>query len=274
MNEKKLIDLDAVFKSKNPRLYRWLPRFVMTLLKKIVHQDETNKFLNDHTNDDAFEFSAAVVKDAEITFEVFNMDRVPKTGGCILACNHPLGALEGMCLIVELQKVRSDLKFIVNDLLLNVHNIKSLLVGVNKHGRSSAESLKMVNELFSSDQLIVLFPSGMVSRKIAGVIEDLKWKKTFITRSRLFNIPVIPVYIDAKNSNFFYNLCNLRMKLGIKANLEMFFLVDEMHKQKGKHIPIVFGDLIQPSMFTNIKTDEQWASELKNEVYKLKKQLK
>ncbi len=273
MDERKLIDLDAVFKLKNPGLYRWVPGFVMKLLKRIVHQEETNQFLSAHKNDDAFEFSAGVVKDAGISFTIHHIENVPKTGGCILACNHPMGALEGMCLIVELQKVRSDLKFIVNDLLLNITNLNTLMVGVNKHGRASSESLKIVNELFSSDQLIVVFPSGMVSRKIGGVIADLMWKKTFITRARKFNKPVIPVYIEARNSNFFYNLGRIRTKLGIKANLEMFFLVDEMHKQKGKHIPIVFGKLIEPAVFTNEKTDEEWASEVRAEVYKLKEQL-
>lgn len=273
MQEKKLIDLDTLFKSKNPGLYRWIPSFVMRYLKRVIHQDHANQFLLVHANDDAFQFSSGVVKDIGITFDMQNMDRIPKTGGCILACNHPMGALEGMCLISELQKVRTDIKFIVNDLLLNLHNLREIFAGVNKHGKSSADSLKMINDLFSSEQLIVLFPAGLVSRKYNGVVEDLEWRKTFITRARKYNKPVIPVYIHAQNSNFFYRLSNFRRRIGIKANIEMFYLVDEMYKQKGKHISIVFGKLIEPTTFTKLKTDEAWAREVRQEVYRLKEHL-
>ncbi len=274
MEEKKLIDLDSLIRSKNPRLYQWLPAFVMRYLKRIVHQDTTNQFLVDHENDNAFEFCKGVVKSIDITFDVTGLENVPKTGGCILACNHPMGALEAMCLVAELEKVRTDLKFIVNDLLLNLHNLREIFVGVNKHGKVATDSLKIVNDLFSSNHLILVFPSGLVSRKKNGRIEDPEWKKTFITRARKYNKPIIPVYINGRNSNFFYNLFSVRTFLGIKANLEMFYLVDEMYRQKGKHISIVFGKLVEPITFTKIKTDHEWASEIKKEVYHLKEFIK
>jgi putative hemolysin len=273
MEEKKLIDLDAVFKSKNPGLYRWIPGFVMRYLKRVVHQDECNSFLARHANADAFAFSAAIAEELKITYHIYNMEEVPLKGGCILACNHPLGALEGILLIQELGKVRRDIKIVVNDLLLNIQNLKDVFIGVNKHGKTMSESLRVLNDLFSSDQLVIVFPSGMVSRRFNDGIQDPEWKKAFITRARKFGKPILPAYIHSFNSPFFYNVYRFRTFFGIKANLEMFYLVDEMYKQRGKHLSIVFGKLLEPATFTKLKTDERWAATLREETYKLKEQI-
>ena len=275
MDEKKLIDLDRLFQSKNPTLYKIIPAFVIRYLKRIIHQDETNAFIEAHYHDNAFQFCEGVLKKVEMTFDVMQLQNVPKTGGCILVCNHPLGALESSCLVTEMQKIRKDIKFIANDLLTNLHNLNDVIVGVNKFGKMSAESFKLINDLFSSDQLILLFPAGLVSRRQSnGEIEDLVWKKTFVSRAKKFNKPVLPVYIHARNSDFFYNLSRFRTLLGIKLNIEMMFLVDEMYKQKGKHITIVFGNLIEPATFTKSKTDEQWAAWVKQLLYNLKEFIK
>jgi putative hemolysin len=129
--------------------------------------------------------------------------------------------------------------------------------------------LKSVDELFGSDKAIFIFPAGLVSRKIKGVVQDLEWKKTFITRAKKYQKDIVPVYIEGENSNFFYNLSNLRKKLGIKANIEMLYLVDEMYKQKDKKYKIIFGKPVSHQLFTSDKNDSYWANYMKNEVFKL-----
>ncbi len=42
---KKFIDIDAIFKAKNPGLYRILPRFIFSYLKRVAHQDDINDFI-------------------------------------------------------------------------------------------------------------------------------------------------------------------------------------------------------------------------------------
>ena len=58
------------------------------------------------------------------------------------------------------------------------------------------------------------------------LIKDLEWKKSFITKAKQFERDVIPVHISGKNSSFFYQLANFRKFLKIRANIEMFFLVN------------------------------------------------
>jgi len=174
-----------------------------------------------------------------------------------------------MALIDVAGKVRPDIVFPVNDILMNVPGLQPLFIPINKHGRNT-ENVRIIDETFASDKMILYFPAGLVSRKQrGGVIRDLPWKKTFVSKAKKYQRDVIPVHISGRNSNFFYNLANWRKKLGIKANIEMLYLVDEMVKQKGKPIRITFGEPIPWTTFDKSKTDRQWAEEVKKRVYAL-----
>ena len=116
-----------------------------------------------------------------------------------------------------------------------------------------------------------MFPAGLVSRKTKGTIEDLEWKKTFITRAKKYEKPVIPVHIDGELTKFFYRLANFRTKIGIKANIEMLYLVEELFKQENKTIRLTFGEPIPHTTFDSSKKDHDWAQWVKSKVYELKK---
>ena len=169
-----------------------------------------------------------------------------------------------------LEQKRTDLKFIVNDILLQLKNLESLFIGVNKHGKNSAELFAAMDKLYASDTAMLIFPAGLVSRKQSkGEIKDLEWKKSFIKQARKNKHDIIPVYIEGRNTNFFYNFARLRSQLGIKVNIEMFYLVNEMYRQKDKTIKIIFGTALSYEMFTTEKTDYEWAQLVKEHVYTL-----
>lgn len=269
VENKKFIDVDEAFLSKNPGLYRMLPGFIISYLKKVVHQDEINSFIDRHGNKHAFEFVDEVVTEFGAKIGIIGIENIPKTGGCIFASNHPLGGLDAMALIQAIGKVRKDIQFIVNDILLQLKNLSGIFTGVNKHGKNSAEVLSTLDELYASGKGVLIFPAGLVSRKQNGQIIDLEWKKSFVTNSRKNNIPVIPVFIEGRNSEFFYNLSNFRKRVGIKANIEMLYLADEMYKQKNKTITVIFGKPIPASFFKTEKSDREWAQLVKEHVYSL-----
>lgn len=268
--EKRTIDLEELIRSKNPRLAKFLPGFLLNYVKRIIHQDEVNTFLYEHRNDNGFEFSSGVVKYFNVTVNIQGMENIPATGGAVFASNHPLGGFDAMVILDSISKVRTDVKFIVNDILLNLKNLKPLFVGVNKHGKNSVQMLEDIDAAYASDQAIFIYPAGLVSRKQDhGKIEDLEWKKSFITKAKKHQRMIVPLYVDGRNSNRFYNLARWRSKLGIKVNLEMFFLVDEMFRQRNKTITVIFGKPIPYSTFDNSKSDLKWAHEVKQIVYKL-----
>jgi len=266
----KFLDIERLIKGKNPKLYRWIPRFILRFLKRKLHEDDVNKFLNDAKGLKGYDFSKKVVNEFNIKVIANGLEKIPKSGGVILVLNHPLGGMDAITLITEFNTVRQDYKFVVNDILLNLENLKDLFVGINKHGANTKESLEALNKVFESEQAVFVYPAGLVSRKKKGRVEDLEWKKTFVTRSKKFKRDVIPVYIDGELSKFFYRLANFRTKIGIKANIEMLYLIDELYKQVNKTIRVSFGDPIPYSTFDKSKKDFEWAQWVKKEVYKMK----
>lgn len=273
MSEENFIDVRKLVKSKNPKLARLIPGFVYRYLKKVLHQDEVNDFMrrNGHLKNE--DFCNVIVKEFELKVDAQGIDHIPDEGGVILAMNHPLGGMDAMALVYLLRNKRTDIKFIVNDLLLNLKPMQDLFVGVNKHGTNERKLHIQMTELFSSDAAIGIFPAGLVSRRIKGKITDLEWKKTFVRYAKRHNKTIIPIYIEGRLSDFFYNLSNFRRFLGLKANVEMLYLSDELYKQKGKHIRFVVGEPILAEELKKDKSDEQIAEEIKNSVYQLGKKV-
>jgi putative hemolysin len=264
----KFLDVERVFNAKNPRLAKNLPGFIFRILKRIVHQDELNQFIWKNRALWGLDYAAAILRDFGIRTEVTNNRYYPSEGRFLIASNHPLGGMDGIGLIHEAGKVRKDIVFPVNDLLMVLPNLYELFIPVNKHG-SNADNIRLFNDTFASDTTILYFPAGLVSRKIQGKVRDLEWKKTFIAKARAYKRDIIPVYISGRNSNFFYNLANMRKRLGVKANIEMLFLVDEFYKYRGKSITITFGKPIPYGIFDSRRTDKQWADLLREHVYQL-----
>ena len=174
-----------------------------------------------------------------------------------------------MALMHAVGKIRPDIAIPANDFLLHLPNLRPLFIPVNKHG-SNAENIVHFDETFKSNKTVLYFPAGLCSRKIKGNIVDLEWKKTFLSKARKTNRDIIPVHISGRNSNFFYNLANLRKWLGLKANIEMLYLVDEMYKQESKELVITFGRPIPVSVFDKSLNDKKWAEKIKEHVYSLK----
>jgi len=282
------IDLEQLFAKKNPKLLKVLPKFIFTYLKKITHQEEINGYIYRHRDKFGLDFIDAILDEFGVKTEMHAPPPSPPlqagegsegkgtpafpispSGRYIIASNHPLGGIDGMALMQAVGKVRKDIVFPVNDLLTYLPGLAPLFIPINKHGKNT-ENIEIIENTFASDKVILYFPAGLVSRKHkGGIIKDLGWKKTFITKARKYKRDIIPVFITGRNTNFFYNLANLRTKLGIKANIEMLYLVDEMLKQRGNTLKIIFGKVIPYTTFDRSKTDAQWAEYVKNIVYSL-----
>ncbi|MBE0650183.1 MAG: 1-acyl-sn-glycerol-3-phosphate acyltransferase [Bacteroidales bacterium] len=263
------INIEEVIRKKSPKLRKALPGFIIRYLRHIIHEDELNDFLKQYGHLTGLAFIDGVLEFMNTTLEVIGIENIPKDKRAIIASNHPLGGLDGLALMGTVGKKRKDIVFPVNDILMNVKNLEPLFVPINKHG-SNTENIKIINDTFASDKLICYFPFGLVSRKKNGVIKDLVWHPTFITKAKRFKRDVIPTFISGRNTNFFYNLARLRGLLKIKTNIEMLYLVDEFHKQKNKTITITFGKPIPYQTFDKRKSTPQWASAIKDYIYLLK----
>jgi len=265
---KKIIDVEKVIEGKSPHLLKALPRFIIRYLKRIIHQDEINEVLSQHEKMQGAELIDAVLRVMDVTYQVEGIENISPDGHYLFASNHPLGGLDGMILIHMLGQKYPDVKFPVNDLLMHLTQLHSVFIPINKHGAQSSQNARLLDQAYSLNTTQILyFPAGLCSRKQKGKIEDLEWKKSFITKAVKHQRDIVPVYFSGRNSNFFYNLAKLRAFLGIKANIEMLYLVDEMFKQKGKSITVKIGKPYSYKIFDNSRTSKAWADWVKKLVY-------
>jgi 1-acyl-sn-glycerol-3-phosphate acyltransferase len=265
----KLVNVRQVFHDKNPHLAALLPGFVYRYLERIAHQREINEFLAKHGNKYGLDFARAAIEDFNVTVTVAGEENIPRNSRCIYASNHPLGGFDGILMMEVMSRYFTDFKFLSNDILMNIINLHPLFIPINKHGKQAIESAGKLHEAYLSDTQIVTFPSGLVSRYINGQVMDLEWKKNFITKAIHYQRDVVPVHFTGRNSAFFYRLYRLRKMLGIKANLEMFYLVDETFKHRNDHLTVTFGRPISYKAFDHTKTPVQWAKWVKEQVYAL-----
>jgi putative hemolysin len=267
--EIKLIDVKSVLHSKNPALGKLLPAFLINYLKRIVHQDELNEFLKQYGHLKNAEFIYAGLQYIKVNYSVSGRENIPSDGRYIFVSNHPLGGLDGLVFIYELSKYFKDIKFPVNDILTNIENMNGIFLPINKHGAQGKEAAKLIDRAYASDSQILYFPAGLCSRKKKGIIKDLTWHKSFITKAVSHKRDIVPAFFSGRNSDFFYNLSNIRKFFGIKANIEMLYLVDEMIKQKNKEIQLVFGQKIPWQTFDKKMTPSEWADWVRDKTYNL-----
>lgn len=270
MNEVLQIDVKAILKAKAGKKARYIPGFVVSYLKRIIHQDEVNEFLMANKNNHGIDFLNAFVEGFGNSFEVHGLENLPKEGCCTFVSNHPLGAQDGIGLAYLLApQYKGKIKFLVNDLLMNIPQLSEFWVPINKTGKQARNFPQQVNAAFESDNHIVMFPAGICSRKRKGVVRDLEWKKTFITKSVQTKRDIVPIHFEGENSKFFYRLANLNRMLGIKFNIAMLYLSDEMYKNRNKKFKVTIGKPIPWQTFDKSKTPHEWAQYVKEHVYTL-----
>lgn len=265
----KFIDIDKVIGAKSPRLLKALPRFIIRYLKRIIHQDEINEVLSIHGHEQGVEFIDSVFRYMDVSYTVDGFENISLNGRYLFASNHPLGGLDGMILIHFLVQRFPEIKFPVNDLLMNLKSLHDVFIPVNKHGAQTSQNARMLEQAYASNTQILYFPAGLCSRKQKGKIEDLEWRKSFITKAIKHQRDIVPIYFSGRNSNFFYNLARIRSFFRVKANIEMLYLVDEMFKQKGKRISIKIGEPIPFKTFDNSKPPHLWAKWVRDRVYQM-----
>ena len=266
------IDVKQVLKQKAPSLAEKVPGFIINYLIHTIHQEELNDILIRYQDKEGVGFMQELISYFDLTLKLTGEENIPNEGRQIFVSNHPLGGLDGICLTAVIGRhYEGKIRCLVNDLLLNLPNLKSIFVPINKHGAQSRDNARLIDEAYASDNQIVTFPAGLCSRRIRGKIQDVEWKKSFIQKAVEYKRDVVPVYFEGRNSDFFYRLANLRKMLGIKMNYEMIYLPDEMFRAKHKTFGISFGKPVPWQTFDGSKKPAEWAEWMKERVYNLKK---
>ncbi|HLT88400.1 MAG TPA: 1-acyl-sn-glycerol-3-phosphate acyltransferase [Sphingobacterium sp.] len=265
----KFIQIREVIRKKSPKLAKWIPSPLIGYLERVIHEDEINDIMTRFRDLYGLDFVDALIKDLGVKVVLEGAENIPVDDSVIFASNHPLGGLDGIAIMQAIGRHRRDVKFLVNDILMNVRNLEPLFVPVNKVGGQAKSGIIAIDQAYASDNALLVFPAGLVSRKIGGKIADLEWKKSFISKAKKYKRDIVPVYIDGKNSNFFYNLARLRQKLRLKVNIEMLYLPDEMFSQRNHTVTIRVGERIPYQEFDRSKSEREWAHHVREIVYSM-----
>ena len=267
------IDIDQVLDSKAGSKARFVPGFVRGWLKRIVHQDEINEYLAEVGDIQGVPWLDATVEYLDMKLNVHGLENLPSDEGgrrFTFVSNHPLGGPDGIA-IGHILGHRYDgrIRYLVNDLLMNLHGLAPLCVPINKTGKQSRDLPRLVDATFQSENHVIMFPAGLCSRRNHGVIHDLPWNKTFITKSVETQRDVVPIHFSGRNSDRFYRLAGLCKRLGLKVNIAMLYLADETYLNRHKTFDVHIGRPIPWQTFDHSRRPAEWARHVEDIVYQL-----
>jgi putative hemolysin len=268
-----VIDVDSLLKKYLPKQDgkdSAVFKATSLLLKKLLHQDEINHFIRSNRHLEGFEFNDAVLDYFDFSFRISNRDRekIPDQGRVIIVANHPIGSLDGLALLKLVSEIRPDVKVVANTLLNQIDPLQSVFIALDNMSESAVhkESLKMTQQALEAEQAVIIFPTGEVSRIRPNGVRDGNWKTGFVHLARKTNSPVLPVYIQAKNSALFYSLSTLYKPLGT------FMLVNEMFNKHDQEITFRIGNPVPWESMEKLGLSKKaLAKRMRKQVYRLAK---
>lgn len=275
--EKLNIDLHKILRSRaGGAKGRLIPGFVISALERLIHQKELNETLDATYPAEGTEFAEAVYCHFNLQLEVRGLENIPATGRFIFASNHPLGGLDGIGLIKVLGARYGDdgLRFLVNDMLMNVEPLRPVFLPINKYGSQGRTAARAIAEAYASDVQMLIFPAGLVSRlQPDGSVADLTWQKSFIQKAVEYERDIIPVHFDGLNRTRFYKTAYWRKRLGLKVNIEQAMLPAELCAARGNKFRVTFGTPIScediAARLAGGTSPLELASEIRARVYSL-----
>lgn len=261
------IDLDEIVRSRAGSKAKYIPQCFINWLKRLIHQEFINIYLR--RGYEGVDFCKGVVEYLGVTVNVIGRENLPADGRlCTFVSNHPLGAIDGVALGWVLgEYYEGKIKYLVNDLLMNLKGLAPLCVPINKIGRQARNLPEMVESAFSSDDHVIMFPAGLCSRmQDDGQIRDLAWNKTFIVKSVQHQRDVVPIYFVGQNSKRFYNVARWCKRLHL-PNIAMALLPDEMYRSQGNTYTVRIGKPIPWQTFDKSKMPSEWGAWVREMIY-------
>jgi len=265
----KIIDIEKAVRNSKSKVVKSLPWIIIRFIEKLIRQDEMNDIIYRNRDKEGVPFVNSILKEWNVKIDIRGSENIPQKGRFVFVANHPVGGMDALAFLSSIYRYFPDVKSPSNELFRYIPNLKPVILGVNVFGTNTKDTVVKFNNLFESQSQIMIFPAGIVSRRNNGVISDLPWQKTFVTKAVQFNREIIPVHISGRNSNLFYFVDRLRKFLGIKLSIEIILLPREMHRQRNSTVTMTIGKPISPQLFTKEKTHAEWAQHVKNSVYRL-----
>ncbi|WP_158967356.1 lysophospholipid acyltransferase family protein [Paraglaciecola sp. L3A3] len=244
-----------------------LSKPISFILRHLLHEKEMQNFAEEFPNQQGIDFVEQVLEYFSISYSVRDVEkeRIPTEGKLVIIANHPIGSLDALALIKLISEVRRDIKVIANQMLMTLPPLHSMLLPVNNvNGGTPKQNIQKIQQHLSAEGVVIVFPAGEVSRLRPQGIRDTRWQSGFLRIAKQAKAPILPVFIDGKNSKVFYGLSMLYKPLAA------MLLVKEMFKQKRNHFPIRIGEVIPFESYSSNKiTRNQHVKLFKKHLYRI-----
>lgn len=267
-----MIDIQKEIEKKFPKIKEkenFLKKSLFKIAKKIVHEDSINQFLSQNSHLKGFEFVDAVLDyfDFDYTISSNDLQNIPTSGKVVIIANHPLGGLDALCLLRLISTVRKDVKIVANDFLAGFEALNSLTIMIDNYKiKQTKTDIKKIYDSLNKEEAVIIFPAGEVSRATTKGIKDPSWNRGFLNFAQNTNAPILPIFLDAKNSKTFYTISI------INKTFSTLLLSHEMFNKKSKRINIKIGRIIPNENIAPKGIDKKFLLNLyKKHLYSLKK---
>ncbi|MEM7469763.1 MAG: 1-acyl-sn-glycerol-3-phosphate acyltransferase [Pseudomonadota bacterium] len=143
---------------------------------------------------------------------VSGLHHIPRHGPALVVANHPTGVADGIMLNHILATLRPDLFFYANaDILRVLPQLRAMIAPVEwRQGKRSVgktrETMEYTRAAVAQGRLGVIFPSGRLAKRRGLALHERPWMASAAMIARKFDLPVIPIHIQARNSALFYAL--------------------------------------------------------------------
>ncbi|MCR9156937.1 MAG: 1-acyl-sn-glycerol-3-phosphate acyltransferase [Rhodobacteraceae bacterium] len=142
--------------------------------------------------------------------EVSGLGHLPSHGAALIVANHPTGIADGIILHSVLRQVRQDAYYFANhDILKVLPQMADMIAPVEwrKERRSHAKTrgtMVFARKAVAEGRLGVIFPSGRLAKRRGARLHERPWMASAAMLARKFDLPVIPIHMQARNSALFY----------------------------------------------------------------------
>lgn len=251
------------FCARRPHLARPLTR----ALRLLCHEGEFQQFAATYPHLRGFDFVEQVLDYFQFSFATRDKERerIPARGRVMIVANHPIGSLDGLALLKLVRQVRPDVKVVANEILSAVEPLAPLLLPVdNMNGATPRRNLEAILQHLKDDGALIVFPAGEVSRLGTKGVRDGRWQPGFLRIASACNAPILPVFVDGRNSAFFYALSFLARPIST------LWLVREMFKHAKNCVDIRIGQPVPLDNYQRVAVSPREKAQLfRRHVYRL-----
>lgn len=236
-----MIDIELFLRERYPNFWQRHPRLnrpLVRVLRLLFHEKLFKEFAEQYPHLEGFDFVEEVLRYFDFSYRVWDreVEQIPVRGRVVIIANHPIGSLDGLALIKLIRSVRRDVKVVANEILDSLPPLRPLLMPVNNMGGvTPRRNLEAIHHHLDNEGALIIFPAGEVSRLGARGVRDCEWRSGFLRMAASTRAPILPIFVNGRNSAFFYSLSLLARPLST------LWLVREMFHHAHNCVEIRIG---------------------------------